>query len=200
MDFCRLGDELKKITMSDEAKYRVIYACRYKMAEEKEKNIMKKFALKRPAVAVLAAALCLCLAIGVGAAVSGGSFVDIKNWNGAITGTEYVQAEGEIGVKAETAKGALIVELEFLEPAKAPYIVLEELAIGSYAIFDKSGELAAEGESAGTAIVDGSAEFELAFDGIPGEEYTLKIETLIGSAKADQPLKIHGNWLIEFVA
>lgn len=200
MDFFELKEQMKKIEMSDEAKNRVINNCRYKLAMETEENKVKKFSIKRPVVAVAAVVLCLCLAVCVGAAATGGMFADIKDWRGAVTGTEYVQASDEINAVAEAKEDMLTVKIEALEPNKAPYGFFDQLGIGSYRILDKFGAAVAEGENTeAVAFAEGKAQIVLSFDGTEGECYVLEISSFIASSKADQPMKISGSWECEFV-
>lgn len=201
MDFYGLRDQLNKIEMSDEVKNRISKNCRLKLAASTEENAMKKFRFKQPVVAIVAVALCLCLAVGVGAAVGGGMFVDIKDWRGAVTGAEYTQASDEINVSVGSEGDVLAVNVEVLTPDAAPYSAFEQLGIGVYRITDETGAVVAEGESSAAAsLAEGKAALTLPFDGIVGEEYTLQISSFVGSAKADQPLVLNGNWEMAFIA
>ena len=88
----------------------------------------------------VALTLCLCLAVGVGAAVGGGSFRDVTDWRGTVTGTEYLDASEEISVTATAEAGLLSVSAVFEKADEAPYSVIEELGITAYTIMDKNGE------------------------------------------------------------
>ena len=50
----------------------------------------------------------------------------------------------------------------------------------------------------GYKIVDGKAVMTISLDGIDSGDYKLLISSFVGSKKADQPLKISGDWECDF--
>ena len=73
------------------------------------------------------------------------------------------------------------------------------LAIGTYQLLDETGNVILEGEETSPVMAtEGRAVFRLSLDDLEKGVYTLKIDSFIGSKKADQPLPIHGNWEIPF--
>ncbi len=198
MDFYELKPSVEKIEMSDEMESRIIRKCRAEYAAERSKQTMRKISYKKPVMAAIAVVLCLCLAIGAGAAVGGGMFKDIKDWRGAVTGTEYVQASEEISVSLEVENGCLYVSAVMVKPDVAPYRCFEQLGIAEYSISDKNGNVLLEGKTDMLALAEGEAEFVIVTDGLDEGEYVLSIDAFVGGSKADQPLKISGSWKAEF--
>lgn len=149
----------------------------------------------------IAAVITLCLCASVAAANHFGQFKDITNWTGAVIGTEHEQATDEIEVTAVAEQGALAVTAVFLTPDTAPYSEEEAFRIGSYQIIDASGDVVANGEGDNfVEIVDGKAVMTISLDGIDNGDYKLLISSFVGSKKADQPLKISGDWGCGFAA
>ena len=147
-------------------------------------------------------ALCLTLGSVTALAANGkleGFFKDITDWRGAVTGTTYEQATDEIEVNVTAEAGVLKVEAAFLEAEKAPYSEVEQLAVGKYQVIDASGSVVAKG-AAGEAVSvqDGQAVLSLDVEELPEGQYTLQLQSFIGSNKADQPLSINGSWEREF--
>jgi len=91
--------------------------------------------------------------------------------------------------------GVLKVEAVFVEAEKAPYSEVEQLAIGSYQVIDVNGDIVAQGDAGESVPVqDGQAEITLDVEELPEGQYTLQLQSFIGSKKADQPLRISGSW------
>ena len=162
-----------------------------------KKNKSKKFL-------TVAASLVLALTVtGVTALASTGKlegfFKDITDWRGAVTGTTYEQATDEITVNVIAEAGVLKVEAVFVEAEKAPYSEVEQLTIGKYRMIDANGNTVAQGD-AGEAVPvqDGQTALMLDVEELPAGQYTLQLQSFIGSKKADQPLSINGNWECEF--
>lgn len=214
MDISAFKNELGGIEMPEEMQNRILLNCRARCAAESEKKTMKRLTFKRPAVAIVAVVLCLCLAVGAGAAISGGAFKDVTDWRGAVTGTEYLNASDEIIVDAKAENGVLSINAEFEKANEAPYSFLEELGIAAYTITDKNGNepdaatytvtdkygnVLKEGEMQMVPIENGCAEFEVSLSGFSKGDYVLKIDTFVGGAKAEQPLPIKGDWVVEFI-
>jgi len=60
---------------------------------------------------------------------------------------------------------------------------------------DASGDVVVDGEGDDfVEIVDGKAVMTISLDGVDNGDYKLVISSFIGSKKADQPLKISGDW------
>jgi len=196
MEFRELKQSVEKIEMSDEMQNRIIRNCRLSAVHETEEIIMKNrvnFTFKK--VASIAAVLALCLCVSVAAANHFGHFKDVTNWTGAVIGTEYEQATDEIEVNAVAEQGVLTVTAAFLTPDTAPYSEEEAFSVGSYQIMDASGDVVVDGEGDDfVEIVDGKAVMTISLDGVDNGDYKLVISSFIGSKKADQPLKISGDW------
>ena len=150
-------------------------------------------------VVSIAAVIVLCLCATVAAANHFGAFKDVTNWTGAVVGTEYVQATDEIEVTAVAEQGTLTVTAVFLTPETAPYSEEEAFSVGSYQIVDAFGNVIVGGEGDDfVEIVDGEAVMTISLDGIDNGDYKLLISSFVGSKKADQPLKISGDWACDF--
>ena len=166
-----------------------------------EKKNNKRW-FQKPLAVAAAFALCLTLGSVTALAANGkleGFFKDITDWRGAVTGTTYEQATDEITVNVIAEAGVLKVEAVFVEAEKAPYSEVEQLTIGKYRMIDANGNTVAQGD-AGEAVPvqDGQTALMLDVEELPAGQYTLQLQSFIGSKKADQPLSINGNWECEF--
>lgn len=141
--------------------------------------------------AVLITALCCATAF---AAISGGWFADVKNGFGAVTGTEYHNATGEITVTAQAENGLLTVSVRLVKPEQFPYRELETLRINEYTISHMSGT-----KTDAVSIANSTAQLTVPIGDLPAGEYTLHITSFLGEKKAEQPLPIYGEWVCEFV-
>lgn len=160
----------------------------------------KKPMFQRPLTVVASVALCVCV-VGVTALAASeklqGFFKDVKRWNGAVTGTTYENATEEIKVEVAVEGEIIEVSVEAQDPTKAPYGFFDILEIGAYEIVDDQGN--AIDVSVEPAPWDaGEATIEILAESLPSGSYTLIISEFVGSAKADQPLPIRGNWACEF--
>ena len=140
----------------------------------------------------------LCLTVGgvTAFAASGeGFFKDITDWRGAVTGTTYEQATEEIDVNVKEEGAVFRVEVSFKDAEKAPFSELEMLAVGKYQVIDANGKIVAKGD-AGEAVPVQDGQMLLTIDrtNLPEGQYTLQLQSFIGSKKAEQPLSINGNW------
>lgn len=200
MEFRELKQSVETIEMPDEMQDRIIKNCRASAVHRTEEIIMKNrvnFTLKK-AVSI-AAVIALCLCASVAAANYFGTFKDVTNWTGAVVGSEYVQATDEIEVTAVAEQGTLTVTAAFLTTDTAPYSEVEAFSVGAYQIINASGEVVADGESDNfVEIIDGKAVMTVSLDGIDNGDYKLVISSFVGSKKADQPLKISGDWACDF--
>ena len=200
MEFRALKQSMEKIELSDEMQNRIIRNCRLSELHEMEEITMKTrkyFDFKK--AMFIAAAVVLCLSVSIAAANHSGFFQDVRNWNGAVTGTKYVQATEEINLFAAAGGDALIVTATLLTPETAPYSFLDTFAIDRYQIIDASGNVIVDGKSDDfVRISESTAKMTVPLDGVHKGNYKLVVSSFIGSSKADQPLKISGNWEFGF--
>lgn len=118
----------------------------------------------------------------------------------AVIGTSYEQATEEVELCITTVSHELVVEMTMVNPQIAPYSSFETFGIESYKIVDRNGNVIVEGEATELAeVAEGKVSVYISLDNISSREYTLIVSELIGSAKAEQPLVIRGNWECEFV-
>lgn len=191
MAHTKLKQNVQAITMSEAMRTRIAENIRKKIHQEKS-TVKRNFLTP----AAIAAALVLCLPLGTAAAGLFGQFIDIHDWRGAIVGTKYENATNEINVHAQITDSGLTVTAILLYPERAPYLVMDSLAIGSYSIVDANGTVLAEGGETAAAALDGRAQFQLPLDSSLPEDCILKIHSFIGGARAEQPLPISGDWEI----
>ena len=199
--------KMEEIKMTGAMQERILQNCLKETEKERtDLSMMEKKNNKRwfqkPLAVAAAFALCLTLGSVTALAANGkleGFFKDITDWRGAVTGTTYEQATDEIEVNVTAEAGVLKVEAAFLEAEKAPYSEVEQLAVGKYQVIDASGSVVAKG-AAGEAVSvqDGQAVLSLDVEELPEGQYTLQLQSFIGSKKADQPLSINGSWEREF--
>ena len=222
-----LTKKIKEIKMSDDMRKRIMKKCydkmnhnimmknelkrdirtNDKMEKEMEKTKMNRKSknkyIKHPMTAAAALVLCVCITGVTAMAAAGkleGFFKDIKRWDGAVVGTSYEQATEEIAVSIEMATDE---ELDILviieEPAKPPYSESELFGIASYKIEDMSGNIVLSEEAFGERVsFNNQMSLEIPLNQIPSGEYKLVIKQFISEKKADQPLRISGNWECEF--
>ncbi len=197
MDTKQLQKEVNQIKMSKKMEEEILSNCYKKMEEQHmSKNNIKKFSVK-PLAAVAALALCLCVTGITSMAATGkleGFFKDIKNWNGAVTGTTYEQATDEVEIKAYVQENEMVVTLTLAEPNEAPYMFLETMGIETFQVKDSKGNVVMEGTSNDAQIADGTVTVKADASNLTEGEYTLFITELVGKAKAEQPLILSGNW------
>lgn len=104
----------------------------------------------------------------------------------------------EIEMKITEVSDILVIDME-MDATKAPYRELETIEVGNYRIVSADGDVVAKGEQSTAApLVDGTASVSVALPDVAAGTYKLVITELIGTAKADQSLKIHGEWECEF--
>lgn len=172
--------------------------------EEKNMNKLKNVTwLKR--LATTAAILAVCAVTVVSASALTGYFKDVKNFSGAIVGTEYINATNDIQMNVlETNAEYITLDINFVNPSEAPFAFIQKLAVTEYIVLDQNNNevfsVNYDVENSSTAIreADGAL-IKLPTKHLNNEEtYTLKINTIYGLAKAEQPLKITGDWKCEF--
>lgn len=176
--------------------------------EEKNMNKFKNITwLKR--IATTAAVLAICAVTVVSAGGLKGYFKDIKNFSGAIVGIEYLNATNEIKFDVLEANDEHItLKANFTNPNEAPFasIFTQELAVTEYKILDKNDKeiltVNSDIEDAITTAIDSEEiliKLPIADTSLNiNDTYTLEISTIYGLSKADQPLKITGDWKCEF--
>ncbi len=198
MEMKEMAKAAGAIKMPPQMKTRIIRNCR----EAVTAGTTRPVSLKRPAAAFAAFLLCFTLAGITGLAAAGkmkGFFRDIRNWNGAVTGTAYEEASDEIRIEAESMDDALLAVITFREPDRAPYREITGLAVEEYRIIDDTGKTVYEGSPGGiTRIEAGRVSITLPANPLPAGGYRLIITRLSGHKKADQPLMISGTWIIPF--
>ena len=178
--------------------------------EREERQMNKKNIIKTILATAAVAGVCILTTgnTAIGNTVKG-FFKDVTRWDGAVVGTQYVQASEEIEmevVKAITENGntQLCLEVTFVEKEEVPWKYIEEMVLGNYKILDEEGKevfvvknKATEGEKGTVA----NGETQIIFEVEPLEEnieYTMVIQSMYGLKKADAPLEIKGNWEIPF--
>ena len=200
MKFENLKSAAGEIRMPEEMKQRILHNCKKHIPKAMEEHTMHNqknlSVLRKPAKAF--ALLAVCLSLSVTALASTGQlqgfFRDITNWQGAITGTAYEQATGEIAVDVTVNGDELLVLAAFLEPDTFPYREAEQLGIAEYKIVDNSGRVFQKGAAPAFPVVDGKASIVIKLKDMEAGSYTLVISAFASEKKADQPLSIHGSW------
>lgn len=184
---------VESIEMPRQMQERIIENCL-----KTEENTMKnRISFKK--MLPVAAVIVLCLCAAVGAAGRDGSFRDITDFFGAVTGTEYVDATHEMTVTAKADGDTLTVTAALLTPDAFPYREMETLALGAYRIVDAAGKVVAQGEGGEFAAPEnGAAQFSVPVGDLAAGEYRLLVESFTAAKKADQPLAIRGEWECNF--
>ena len=175
--------------------------------KEREERQMNKKKMIRTVLATAAVAGVCILTTGntaIGNTVKG-FFKDVTRWDGAVVGTQYLQATEEIKmdvVQASVENGTiqLCLEVTFVEKEQIPWKYIEEMALGSYKILDEEGKevIVVENdaiEGAKGAVVNGETQIVFEVEQLLEDtEYTMVIQSMYGLKKADAPLEIKGNW------
>ena len=200
MEEKKLKEKLNEIEMPRKMRERIMKNCYMKMEEKK----MRKINNRKPMVAAASFVVCLLVLTGVTVLAAsgkiGGFFKDIVRWDGAVTGTTYEQATDEVELKITEIADALTIEMTLLQPNVAPYSFFDVVGIGAYKVLDTNGKIVLKGEETESAeIVEGKVTVYIPLEQISGGKYKLVVTELIGSAKAEQPLAMSGNWECEFV-
>ena len=178
--------------------------------KEREEIRMNKKKMIRTILATAAVAGVCILATGNTAIgnTAKGFFKDVIGWNGAVVGTEYLQATEEIKmdvVQATVENGStqLCLEVIFTEKEQIPWKYIEGMALGSYKILDEEGKEVVIVENDGVegegTVVNGKTQIVFEVEQLLEDiEYTIVVESMYGLKKADAPLEIKGNWEIPF--
>lgn len=156
-------------------------------------------------VGTVAAVLTICTITVVSAGALTGYFKDVKNFSGAIVGTEYINATNNIQMNVlETTDEYISLDIKFTNPNEAPFAFIQELYVTEYIVIDQNNNevfvVNSDVENSSTAVIEADGVLiKLPAKNLNIEEtYTLKINTIYGLAKAEQPLKITGDWKCEF--
>ena len=176
--------------------------------EENNMNRTEKISwLKR--TGAIAAMVTICLVTVVTATPIKGFFKDIVRWDGAVIGTEYDNATNEISIVASKTvvkdeNLVLPIEINFENKMEYPFASLEEIYISEYKITDKDGNVVLNlNKKVIGKVENGKVLIDLPIeenDNLKlGDTYYLELDNLSGVKKADQDLKINGNWNISFV-
>lgn len=173
-------------------------------AEMEEQN-MKKNQIKKTVVAAAVVLVCV-LAVGNTTLAGGikGRFKDITRFDGAVTGSEYVDATDEVAlttgeVTVSETEIFIPVEITFLNPEAVPFRVIELIEVDAFEILNSDGEVVVCEKDANVVCSanDGHAILSLEVEAgklVAGETYRLRIEQFEGSKKADAPLAVKGEW------
>lgn len=160
--------------------------------------------LKR--VSTVAAVVTVCAITVVSAGAIKGMFKDVKRWDGAVIGTEYVNATNDIEMSINATKDECIsLDISFENPNEAPFAFIQEVAITDYKILDNNDKEVLEVNSTFENGIKGNVENGRILLELPtndklnsNQNYKLVVNTIYGLAKADQPLEITGTWECEF--
>ncbi len=188
--------------MTNEQLYEILGNISEKHIKEAREVPGKKITNLRLTVLAASFVLCICLA-GVTALASSekvrGFFKDIKRIDGAVIGTAYEQATGEVELQITEVSDTLTLEINMLYPQTAPYRFFELFGVNNYQISDLQGTVIVdEATSEMTSITDGKVIVTVPLNDLSNGEYKLIVHELIGSSKADQPLVLSGTWECEF--
>ncbi len=203
----KLKENVNQIEMPKEMQNRIIRNCYIKM---EKKTMNKKMStskerrfFRKPMIAVASIALCICMTGVTALAASGklqGFFKDITRWDGAVIGTAYEQATDEITVSVVKTTDKLELSIKMCNPDVAPYNCFDAFGLKTYKIVDANGKtIVDEASSEIEEIINGSVNIILPLENVPTGSYRLIISEMTGTAKADQPLTLSGNWECEFV-
>lgn len=155
----------------------------------------------------IAAVFTICAITVVSAGSLKGYFKDVKNFSGAITGTEYLNATNDINVNVVDVNNEFVtLNVNFTNPAEAPFRFIEELVVTEYKILDKENKEILNINSTventtSTSITENDILVKIPLNNASlnvDNTYTLEISEMYGVKKADQPLKITGDWKCEF--
>lgn len=167
----------------------------------KPKNIIW---LKR--ASTVAAVVTICAVTVVSAGAIKGMFKDVKRWDGAVIGTEYINATNDIEMTVSGAKDENItLNIIFENSNEVPFSEIQEVAITDYKILDMSNKEVLKANLNVEDGLKGKVENGRILVELPtndklntNQNYKLVIDTIYGLKKADQPLKITGTWECEF--
>jgi len=176
-----------------------------KAKSEMEERRMNKNQIKKTVAAAAVVLVCV-LAVGNTTFADSikGMFKDIKRFDGAVTGSEYVNATDEVRITAgevtvTDTEVYVPVEITFLKLEAAPFKYIEWVEVDAFEILNADGEVVVSEEEANVvcSVNNGCANLPLSVEAgklVAGETYTLVIENFDGCKKADAPLAVKGEW------
>ena len=167
--------------------------------KRRERRLIEMRKKRVRTIALIAAAVMVLGGTSSYAVQNGGSFRDKQSITGAVTGETYENATDELTVTASGTDGMLNVSVAAIDSTKAPYAFFDELAIGEYKIVTENGDVKAkQNDVSGVKWEKGSAVFDIDVSSLESGAYTIEINRFTGSAKANQPLDINGDWSAAF--
>jgi len=176
-------------------------ACR---KQKEDKKHMKKI------VAAAAVVLVCVLAVGNTTLADGikGMFKDITRFDGAVTGSEYVNATDEVTITVEEVTASetevfVPIEIAFLNAEALPFREIELVEVDAFEILNADDEVVVSENDANVvcSVNAGCANLSLRVEAGKlnvGEIYTLVLESFEGLKKADAPLPVKGEWKCAF--
>lgn len=180
-----------------------------KAKSEMEERNMNKNQIKKTVAAAAVVLVCV-LAVGNTTFADGikGMFKDIVRFDGAVTGSEYVNATDEVRVTAgevtvSDTEVYVPVEITFLNLEAAPFKYIEWVEVDAFEILNADGKVVVSEKDASVvcSVNEGAANLSLSVEAgkiAVGETYTLIIESFEGCKKADAPLAVKGEWECTF--
>ena len=167
--------------------------------KRRERRLIEMKKKRVRTIALIAAAVMALGGTSVYAVQNGGFFRDKQSITGAVTGETYENATGELTVTASCTGGILNVSVAAIDSTKAPYAFFDKLAIGEYKIVTKNGDVKEEqNDVSGVKWEKGNAVFDIDVSALESGAYRIEINRFVGSAKANQPLDINGDWSAVF--
>lgn len=182
-----------------------------KAKSEMEERNMNKNQIKKT---VAAAAIALVCVFAVGSTTFAdsikGMFKDITRFDGAVTGTQYINATNEVSIAVGevtvSEKEVFVpVEIKFSNPETVPFREIEWVEVDVFEILNIDGEVVVSEKDATvvSTVSEGMVKLSLEVEAgklVSGENYTLIIESFDGCKKADAPLAVKGEWECIFEA
>ena len=170
------------------------------MIREYAKRTSKKTSRRWIGALVIPAVIAL-MGVGVYATSENGFFRDKTDILGTVTGVTYENATAEIGVSAVYAGNAVNVTLDFLKPNALPYTEIDTIRLYGKDITLKgtSGDIDCKEFDTEPAKKETNKVILVIPTGVlqPGT-YQLTINSFTSEKKADAPMKILGNWNVQF--
>ena len=203
-----IDEKLDAIEIPENLHARCVAGAMKAKSEMEERN-MNKNQIKKTVAAAAVALVCV-FAVGSTTFADGmkGMFKDIIRFDGAVTGSEYVNATDEVGITAgevtvTDTEVFVPVEITLLNPETAPFKYIEWVEVDAFEILDADGEVVVSEDEANVvcSVNDGAVNLSLSVEAgklVAGETYTLVIESFEGCKKADAPLAVKGEWECNF--
>ena len=170
------------------------------MIREYAKRTSKKTSHKWIGALVIPAVIAV-MGVGVYATSENGFFRDKTDIVGTVTGVTYENATAEIGVSAVYAENAVNVTLDFLKPNALPYTEIDTIRLygKDITLTGTSGDIDCKEFDTEPAKKETNKVILVIPTGVlqPGK-YQLTINSFTSEKKADAPMKILGNWNVQF--